>query len=478
MNLKKNYLFNLVYQLLIMILPLITVPYVSRVLNPEGVGAFAFTNSIVQYFILFGMLGIGIYGNKMVAMARDNKIELSKTFFSIYFFQFLMTSITLVVYITFVIFFFQENKLILLLQSLALLASVIDCSWLFVGMEKFKKIVTRNIIIKIISFLAIIIFVKNQSDLALYTIIMSLSVFLGQLIMWLYVKEYVVLVKVSFSSIVKHFRPTLIYFLPQIAMQIYFFLDKTMIGILSSNIEVGVYDYADKILKLSLAIVTSLGTVMLPRMANTFVKGDLAKAKNYINKSLEFSTLIAVPIMFGIAGLANELIPWFMTKEFTGSIFVLVILSPTILMMAWGGVFGTQYLVPLGKMKEYNISLYTGAIINLIINLILIKPYGSVGAAIGTLCSQLFVVSVQFYFVRKQIFFTEVIVKTIYYLISGIVMLIIIRLIGDSFGAKVITTFIQTLAGSITYIGVVIMFELLFKDGLILNEIKKLRSKK
>lgn len=456
-----------------MILPLITVPYVSRVLKPEGVGTFAYTDSIVRYFILFGMLGIGIYGNKMVAMVRDDKIQLSKTFFSIYYLQLLLTGISLIAYLIFVIFFFDEYKVIALLQTLALLACVIDCSWFFSGLEQFKKIVTRNIIIKIASLIAIFIFVKRPDDLMLYTVILGLSTFFGQLVMWISVKEYVIPVRVKFREVIDHTKPTLIYFLPQIAIQIYFAIDKTMLGIFSGTSEVGIYDYADKVLKIAVAVVTSLGTVMLPRMANVFAKGDLEKANSYITKSLDFSTLIAIPIMFGLAGTAKEFIPWFLGEEFNRSASVLIILSPAIFLMAWSGVFGTQYLVPLGKMKEYNISVYMGAIVNLIINFILIRPFGAIGAAIGTLCAEFAVVLVQIIFTRDQMDIKKIAKKSSYYLIAGIVMFSMLRLIGEAMGSSILTTFIQVMIGILIYVTIVIIFESYSKEGLILTEIKK-----
>ncbi|MBS4212690.1 flippase [Neobacillus rhizophilus] len=473
MSIKKNYLYNLIYQVSSIALPIITIPYVSRVLRPEGVGTYAYTNSIVNYFIILGMLGIGTYGNKMVAIARENKVTLSKTFFSIYCLQLVLTFISLVGYFVFIVYFFHDFKLIALLQSITLFATIIDCSWLFSGLEQFKKIVTRNMLIKIISLIAIFSFVKNQEDLVIYTIIMSLSSFLGQLIMWIYVKDLVVPVRISFELILKHFKPTFVYFLPQVAIQVYFVLNKTMLGVLSSNIEVGLYDYADKILKMSVAIVSSLGVVMLPRMANTFANGNLTKAKDYISKSLEFSTFLAIPIMFGIAGISEEMIPWYMGVEFYGSIKVLMILSPTIFLMAWTSVFGTQYLLPLGKMKIYTTSLYVGAIFNLIINFILIGTYGAIGAAIGTLCAELAVFVVQINYVRKDINIRRMIPRTIYYLIAGGVMYSIVKVLGRFMGSSIITTIVQILIGFLVYIGIVILFELLLKNGLIINEVKK-----
>ncbi|WP_232328989.1 MULTISPECIES: flippase [Metabacillus] len=470
---KKNYLYNLMYKILTMILPLVTVPYVSRVLNPEGVGTYAYTLSIVQYFVIIGMLGIGTYGNKMVAMARDNKENLSKTFLSIYSLQFILTLSSVFFYLIFVYVFMQEFRMIALIQTIYLLSIVIDCTWFFSGLEQFKKVVTRDVLIKVLGLISIFTFVKNEDDLVIYTIIMSLSVLIGQLIMWFYVKEYIIFTSVSWNDIFRHIKPTFVYFLPQVAAQVYFVLNKTMIGIFSTTIEVGIFDYADKILKVALAVVTSLGVVMLPRMSNTFAKGDIVKAKVYINKSLDFTTLLAVPIMLGLAGIAKELIPWYMGEDFNRSIPVLIIISPTILLMAWSGVFGAQYMVPLGKMKEFTISLYAGAIVNLTVNLLLIKPFGSIGAAVGTLSAELAVTLVQLFYVRKEINVLLVIPKTIKYLISGIIMYILVRYIGNTLGSSMLVTFLQIVFGAIIYFTFVIIFEIISKDGLIINEIKK-----
>lgn len=460
-----------------MILPLATVPYISRVLNPEGVGTYAYTNSIVQYFILFGMLGIGIYGNTMVAKVRDNKQKLSKTFFSIYILQLVLTCISLISYFVLVILFFHEYKLIALLQAIALMASIFNCSWLFAGLEQFKKIVTRDILVKVISLIAVFTFVKTSDDLALYTIIMGASTLLGNIVMWLYVREYIVPVKINFSDVVGHLKPTIVYFLPQIALQVYFVLDKTMLGLISGSREVGYYDYANRILSIAVAIVTSLGTVMLPRMANTFARGDLEKVNYYIYKSIQFSTLLAIPITFGLAGIANEFIPWFLGKDFSRSTLILMIISPAIILKALSGVFGTQFLVPIGRMKEFTISLYAGAIVNLIINFILIKPYGAVGAAIGTICAELAVTLVMIFFIRKQINIIKVLPNLIYYFIAGIIMFVLLRTIGNFLGVSIMTTIIQIILGAIVYFIIIIIFEMLTKDKLVLNEMKKMLGK-
>lgn len=455
--------------------PLITVPYISRVLKPDGVGIYSFTNSIIQFFIMFGMLGIGVYGIKVIAEVRDNKTELSKKFLSIYLLQFLLTSISCFLYIIFVYYFYEndKDKLIAYLQIIALLATMIDCSWFFSGLEEFKKIVIRNIMVKLVSLITIFIFVNNETDVYAYTIIMGASVFFGQLLLWFHIKKYLTYVSIKLKDIFNHFKPTFIYFLPQVALQIYFVINKIMLGVLSSNSEVGIFDYSDKILKVTLTIVTSLGTIMLPRMVNTFSKGEVKKAHKYVNKSLEFSSFLAIALMFGLSGIATEMIPWYMGEDFEKVIDIIIILSPTILFMAWSGVFGTQYLLPLGKIKEYTISVYVGAFTNVVVNIILIKNYGSIGAAIGTLVSEFTVLMIQILYIRLIIDFKKQITNITIYLLSGIIMYIAIRAIGSHMGAYISTTVVQIASGLIVYVTLVFFFEFLNKGGLILDNFRK-----
>ncbi|RYL95746.1 flippase [Sporolactobacillus sp. THM7-4] len=473
MSVKKNYLYNLLYQVLVMILPLITVPYVSRVLLPQGVGTYAYTASIVSYFSLLGILGIDTYGNKLIAMTRDDKRKMSENFISLYLLQLMLTFASLTAYVLIVLFFVKQDQSIALIQTISLLGTVIDCSWFFFGIEQFKKIVTRNIVIKLLSLAAIFLFVKNPSDLPVYTLIMCLSVFLSALIMWFYLKGRIMIVRVNFHQIMHHLKPSIVYFIPGIALEVYFVLNKTMIGIFSNNSEVGIFDYADKIRMMALSVVTSLGTVMLPRMAHTFAVGQLGKAKDYLLKSLDFSTFLAIPLMFGVAGIAEEFIPWYMGDHFLKSIVVLVILAPTIVLMAWSGVFGTQYLLPLGKMKAYTTSVYAGAIVNFFVNLMMIRPFGSIGASFGTLAAEIAVTLVQLYFVRELIPFRRLFPRTLYYLMAGFVMFLLIRMVGSAMGSSIVTTGVQVFLGCIIYFSIILVKEYVKHDGMIYHEIGK-----
>ena len=287
-SIKKNYIYNLIYQVLILILPLVTTPYLSRVLGAENIGIYSFTLSISTYFILFGSLGIALYAQREIAYFQDDKTKRSKIFFEILVLRFITLGIALLTfYLTFCIK--GEYKVYYRILILELLANTIDISWFFQGLEEFKKTVSRNIVVKVISVICIFIFIKNENNLLQYFIIYVLSILIGNITLWFYLPKFVN--KVSFRDIkpLKHLKATLSLFIPQIAMQIYTVLDRTMIGtIVLNKKEVGYYEQAQKIIKLLLTIATSLGTVMIPRMANTYANGDEVKLKDYIFKSFRF----------------------------------------------------------------------------------------------------------------------------------------------------------------------------------------------
>lgn len=285
-SITKNYLYNLAYQILIIFLPLITTPYVSRVLGAENIGIYGYTLSIVTYFVLFGALGISMYAQREIAYVQDNIKERSKIFWEINILRFITMSISIILYY---IFFvngsrYQFYYFILILE---LISNCFEISWFFQGLEEFKRIVLRNIIVKLISFACIILFVKTKNDLSIYLFIYVSSNLLGNLSLWLYMPKYLEKVKIKELNIIKHLKPTLWLFIPQIAIQIYTVLDKTMIGnIIENKSEVGYYEQAQKIIKLCLTIVTSLGTVMVPRMANTFAIRRQAKIKRVYEEFL------------------------------------------------------------------------------------------------------------------------------------------------------------------------------------------------
>lgn len=472
-TITRNYIYNLTYQILVLILPLITTPYISRVLGAENIGIYSYTISITTYFILFGSLGIALYGQREIAYWQKNKAKYSIVFWEI----FILRIITMMVSI--IIFYFTfvrvgEYKIYYRILIFELMGNCIDISWFFQGLEEFKKTVTRNIIVKMISVICIFSFVKSNGDLYLYFWIYVLSTVIGNGTLWLYLPKFLEKVKFGELRIFKHLKPTIALFIPQIAIQVYTLLDRTMVGtIITDKSEVGYYDQGQKIVKMLLAIITSMGTVMLPRIANTFAEGNKEKVKEYMNKSFNLVFLLSFPMIFGIIAVSNSFVPVFFGKGYDKVSTLISVISPIILLIGLSNVTGTQYLLPTKRQKEYTISVIFGAIINFIMNICLIWKYGAIGASIGTVIAELVVALIQIYFVRNDFDFKEILKNSRNYLISSIIMFIVCLILGKLINNNFISTIIQVTLGGIIYISIL----LILKDQFVLEIIEKLKTK-
>lgn len=450
-SISKNYIYNLMYQILVMFIPLITTPYLSRVLGAENLGIYSYTLSIATYFITFGSLGVALYGQREIAFEQDDSKKYSKTFWEIFIFRLITMSISIIIY--YLIFIngthYQIYYKILLLE---IIGNMIDISWFFQGLEEFKKTVLRNTIVKLISLVAIFIFVKSKNDLIIYFIIYVLSTLVGNLTLWFYLPKYLTKVKIENLKIFRHLKPTISLFIPQIAIQVYTLLDKTMIGtIIADKSEVGYYDQSQKIIKMLLTIITSFGTVMMPRIANTYYKGDKEQIQKYMSKSFNMVFLLAFPLIFGIIAVAPSFVPVFFGKGYDEVVILMSVISPIILLIGLSNVTGTQYLLPIKRQKEYTISVICGACVNFIMNMLLIPKYKAVGASIGTVIAEFTVTAVQAYYVRKDFDFKKVLKLTKNYLMSSIIMFIICILIDKLITNNVISIFAQVIIGVTTY---------------------------
>lgn len=471
-SITKNYIYNLVYQILVLILPLITAPYVSRVLGPENIGIYSYTISVTTYFILFGSLGIAMYGQREIAYNQSDPEKYSKIFWELIIFRFVTMSFSMI------IFYFNFVKstqygtyyAILLLE---LLANCLDVSWFFQGLEEFKKTVTRNVIVKFITIVSIFTFVKTQNDLSKYFWIYVLSTVIGNISLWLYLPKILKKVKIKELNVYKHIKPNILLFIPQIATQIYTVLDKVMIGsIISNKSEVGYYEQSQKIVKMLLTIVTSLGTVMMPRMANTFVKGEKEKILEYLQNSFNFVFFIATPMMFGTIAISNNFVPIFFGPGYEKVSLLMSVISPIFIMIGLSNVIGTQYLLPTKKQKQFTISVVIGAIVNFFINIILIRKFGSIGASVATVIAESIVTIVQLIFIRKDINIKIIFEMASKYVVSAILMFIVCIMIGTMINDKICAIISQVIAGIVIYLLCLIVL----KDRyiyIILNKIKQ-----
>lgn len=440
------------YQVFILLVPLVTTPYISRVLGSEGVGINAYTNSIIQYFILFGSIGISTYGNRQIAYCRDDKKELSKTFWEISILRFITIFIAYVAFLIYLNMTTQYHSYFIA-QSFQIIAAALDISWFFMGLENFKITVVRNFIVKIISLVCIFTMVKSIDDIGTYILILSLSLLFGNLSLWGYLRKYVKRPKFRQLNLAKHLKPSISLFIPQIAIQIYLVLNKTMLGSISGVQSAGYFEYSDRIVKIVLAIVTSIGTVMLPRMSSIFANKDYKKMREYMYTSGDFINFISIPLSFGLAAIAPKFAIWFMGSDFAITGHLMMIESIVIFLIGWGVMLGNQYLIPTNQIRKYTYAVSASAVVNLILNVPLIYTMGVTGATIATVASEITSTGLQLYFIRRQISIFKLFSGFWKYLLAGLIMFIIIRAVNNLWDMNFITLIIEALIGVCVYIG-------------------------
>ena len=463
-SITKNYVYNLVYQILIILLPLITTPYISRVLGAESIGIYSYTFSIISYFIIFANLGVSSYGQREIAYVQNDENKRSKIFWEITILKYVSTTIS------FIIFYFtyanhSEYSFYFKLLTIYLISAAFDIVWFFQGLEEFKKTVLRNIFVRLSCLILIFILVKDSKDLWKYICIYAISEFLGNLSLWIYLPKYLKRVKIRELNIIQHLKPTLELFIPQISLQIYAVIDKTMLGtMIVDKSEVGYYEQTQKIVSLLITIVTSLGTVIVPRIANNFINNNKRSITQYLSKSLKFTFMLSIPMILGIIIVADEFVPIFFGNGYQKVGMLIKILSAIILFTGITNVFGVQYLIPTKKQKQYTIAIIVGTVINCVLNYILIPYLGAIGACISSIICQIAIIFIQVIYVNKNLDLRKMFAGTINYFIAGIIMLIVINLIKMFI---INNMYVNILIGGIIYCGILfILRDSLFIEGI------------
>ena len=426
-NVRKNISYNIIYQILIILLPLITSPYISRVLGAESLGICSYLHSIVSYFSFFILLGLNNYGSKTIAQVKSDKTNLSKNFCAIFCMQLLSSVIVILIYIVYIISPLCNYKIYSLIQLLYLFGSALNINWFFFGMEKFKLTVIRNTIVKILSVLSIFIFVKKTTDIYIYIIILSLTNLFTSVFLWGFLKKEIELCKIGFKDIKQHIKPNLILFIPIIAVSCYKIMDKIMLGNMSEINQVALYENAEKIIQVPISIVTAIGTVMLPKISNLLSEGKEEETKMYVNKSFDLIMMIAFPMTFGIMAVCEKFMPLYLGAEFTETGLFTKYLAITVIFVSFANVIRTQYLIPKNKNKIFILSLVCGAFVNLIINILLIPKFSGMGAIIGTIFAEFTVMIYQTLAVFKEMQIHKYIKNIVKYFIFSLIMYLIIN---------------------------------------------------
>lgn len=429
-SIKKNYIYNLIYQMVALMVPLVTTPYVSRVLGADGVGAYSYTYSMATYFVMFGNLGVNEYGQIKVAGSRDKR-EISKIFWELALFKMIMSAGSFLVFWA-TIGMHSKYWYLYLVLGLYFLASMTDIAWFLQGLEEFKKTAFRSCFIKLAGVILIVCFVKQPGDVGKYAAILHISTLLGNMALWGYMPRYLMKVPLKELHIFSHTRQSLVFFLPVIAASVYSVMDKNMIGwITKSEAENGYYEQAHKIQQTILQAVLALSTVLLPRITFLFSQNKTKEVKGMINRLLQFVAFIAFPLTFGLIGVADKLVPWFLGENFHASIALLQIFSLLIVLIAYDNFIGHQCLMARGMQKEFNKGIIGGAIVNFVLNCFLIPRLGSRGAAISSVLAEVVIFSIFFFYGRDLLEVRKLVWFSVRYLAASLVMLVCVCKIGE-----------------------------------------------
>lgn len=475
-KIKKNLGYQTIYQILNTCIPLITSPYLARVLGAEKQGVFSYTQSIVNYFTLFAMLGVVNYGTRTIAGCGKNKEKRSKTFWNIYVLQLCCTIISISVYTFYLINICSQNIYIAFLQIFYLLGSLVDINWLFFGIEKFKITVSRNMVIRICSVALILMLVRKPGDLWIYTLIMSGSTFLSNAILWFFALKEIDLKSIKNISrleIISHIKPNLLLFIPLMAMSVYHIMDKTMLGLLSTYKEVGYYYNADKIINIPIGVLSGIGTVMLPRMTSLNKEGKLEESRKLFLLSIELIIVVAVAMACGISAISKEFTPFFFGKGYDECIRLIIALAPVLVIKGLSEIARMQYLIPNHKEKIFIESVFCGAGVNFVVNWFLITRLGALGAVIGTLVAELVSCIWQYVKMNRYISCLTTISKSIIYVLFGVIMFTMVRIVAMCFNGGSVALFFEVLTGIITYAVICLSYWKATKNKILSLLIKK-----
>lgn len=459
---KSNFIFQMIYQIVTLAIPLVIAPYLTRVLGDTSLGIYTYTYSIAFCFMSFARLGIDKYGQRVIATVRDCDIKLRKTFWSLYFVHVFFTLLALIIYFLFILILVEKNTYIFFLQGLVIFSVLFDVTWLFYGIENFKFIVFENLLVKISEILLIFDFVNNKSDLDIYTLVIGISMCFGYLLVFPFVIHTIKPVKIKFDDIKKHIVPLLVLFTAVIASTMYQMIDKTLLGFLSTEKNVAYYEYANKILNVPVNLIFVMGTILMPRACIYASKGDILNQTKYINISLNFVAFVGIGSMFGLLSVSTLFSVIYYGDNFIDCGFVMMSLSPIILLLGIENIIRTQYMIPNQMDKQFSYCLFFSVFLNFVFSLSLIPIYGLYGAVIGTVIAEISCTIIHIFLCHSFITFSQIIKVCTPYFLSGIIMYVILSLIKIKYNNLLYHLIMQIIIGGITYCSICFLLKKLF----------------
>lgn len=467
-SLKSNFFYQIFYQLVQMISPFITIPLISHALGPNNVGKYGYIQSIVTYFVFLAGLGMRLYGQREIARVRNDRIKLVKKFSELFSLQVISSTIAVFGYVLLAFIIGGGNLFYYLILVFMIFSIFIDTSWFFMGMERFKITSLINIIVMGIVVALVILFIRHSTDLLLYFMIMSFASFAPSLFLIPFIMRGHYFKLPKFKNVISHFFPVVQYFFPIITVVFYATMNKTMLGIFSTNSAVAYFTNAMSIMSIPVAITAAIDTILLSRLSNLLTEGKKNDFFAILKKSLNIEFYLTSLMFFGIILIAEKFVPWFFGNSFGTIKYVLPALALQAIVVPMGTSIARQYLIPIDNIRVYNKSVFAGAAVGLAIALIFVPLIGVWGAVIAINCSEIFVTAVRTVSFIKETNFKYDVKAILKYFISGLVMFIITWFMTRDMSASFVTTFTQIILGG----GIYFVCTILLKE----NPITKLKT--
>ena len=465
-SLTKNFAFQFLYQVIILVIPLILSPFLTRTLQETALGTYSYVNSIAYYFVVLANLGISRHGQRIIARNSDNEIELRKSFWSLFLLHIIISLTFTLIYFLYISIIVKEDTVIYIIETFYVLSALFDITWLFYGLENFKSVVIKNGAVKIIECALIFAVVRTPSDLWKYTLISAAGIFIGQFVMIPQAIRLVKPIKFTCADCKQHVKPLLVFSISVIAATLYTVFDKTLLGILATKDDVAFYEYSNRIISVPKTVVSVIGTVMYPRACKMAANGDMAGQKRYIRYSIFFTALIGLGSIFGLCAVSQLFSDIYFGPSFAPCGSVMIALSPLVYIIGIGEIVRTQYMLPNGMEKQFNICTIISAVINIALSAALIPVVGIYGAIIGTLSAELFGLVYQLILCRNFIKAKQIISNTTPFIVIGLVMFIIIKSVSLMMPDTVWGLLIELAIGASVYLILTVLYMCLWKKDL------------
>lgn len=462
-SIKSNYFLNVIRISFGMVLGLLTMPYVNKVLGAESLGKVEYINSIIMYFVLFSALGIPMYGIRETAKVRDNIEERSKLVFELMGVLLVTTIIAYLIIFGVIIHlnYFSSYRSLIIVMSSMVFFSNIGVEWFYQGIEDQLFITVRFVAVRIFAFVLLFLIVKDSNDYLNYAIIVVLTSVGGNVLNIFYLKKHLSFAKLSYRycNFKRHLKPILTIFVATISVSIYIQLDTIMLGSIAGDKSVGFYVMANKLIRIVIVLITTIGAVMLPRLSS-LVHSDKAKYNIYAKKALNYILIIAFPFTVLFFLLAKDLTLLMAGDEFLPSVLTMKILSPIIIIVGIAYFIGFLILYPQAKESYYTVAVVVSAVASVICNIYIIPAFGQYGAAFVAVIAELTGVIIMIVLARTQLKEVKLLYKSIFLFFAGsLVMGSIIQVVSLVHLSVFYEIFISSIMGFVSYVIFLLMFK-------------------